>query len=362
MRIVIAPDSFGGTLRAHEAADAIAAGWTTSRPQDDVLTLPLSDGGEGLVDVVQRDDDHAQETEVVGPLGHPRVARWLLRPDGVAVVGSSEACGLAFVPPEQRSPLRTTTYGVGQLLAAASEAGARQVLVGLGGSATVDGGAGALAGLGFRLTVADGSGLKVGGDELGRVAHADRGWCPRLDDLDVVLLADVTTTLLDAAAVFGPQKGASDDDVVALTAALATWADVAERDLADGRRWRDIPGSGAAGGLGFGLACGVDARFVSGADAVADLVGLDRALQGADLIVTGEGRLDATSLAGKVVGAVMRRARERGLPVLAVAGQVADDAPHLDRVELSAPDGPGGDPAAEVRAAAARLGAVASGG
>lgn len=355
MRIVIAPDSFGGTLAAHEAADAIAAGWSRSRPQDEVVTLPLSDGGEGLVDVVCRDVDDVRITEVAGPLGHPRSARWLLRPDGVAVIGSSEACGLALVPVEQRSPLRTTTYGVGQLLAAVHQAGARRVLVGLGGSATVDGGAGALTGLGFRLTVADGSGLKIGGGDLGRVAHAERGWGPDLRDLEVVLLADVTTTLLDAAAVFGPQKGATGDDVRLLTAGLATWADVAERDLAAGQRWRDLAGSGAAGGLGFGLACGIGARFVGGADAVADLVGLDDAVARADVIVTGEGRLDATSGQGKVVGAVARRARDRGLPVLAVAGQAGDGAPDLDAVELSAPDGPGDDPTAEVRDAAARL-------
>lgn len=354
MKVVIAPDGFGGTLSARGAAAAIAAGWRQVRPQDEVVTVPLSDGGEGLVDVMARDDDRWQHTEVTGPLGHPLDVAWLLR-DDTAIIESARVCGLALVPDDQRDPLRTTTYGVGELLQAAHAAGARHILIGLGGSATVDGGSGALNGLGFRLTVADGSGLKIGAEDLHRVTRAERTWVPDLGDVRVTLLTDVTTVLADAAAVFGPQKGATPDVVRRLAAGLDVWADVIERDLADGAPHRQTPGSGAAGGLGFALACALGATYEPGADRVAALVGLDEALSGAEVVVTGEGRLDPTSDVGKVVGAVRDRGAAAGVPVTAVVGQRAHDAPELDHVEVAAPDGPGPDPAAEVAAAAARL-------
>lgn len=354
MKIVIAPDGFGGTLSARAAAAAIAAGWRRVRPQDEVVTVPLSDGGEGLINVVARDGDRWQHTEVAGPLGHPVDAVWLLR-DDTAIIESARACGLAQLPDDQRDPLRTTTYGVGQLLGAAHAAGARHILLGLGGSATVDGGSGALSGLGFRVTVADGSGLKIGAEDLDRVTRVEPAWAPDLGDVRVTLLTDVTTVLADAAAVFGPQKGATPEDVGRLTTALDVWADVAERDLAGGAPHRRTPGSGAAGGLGFALACALGATYEPGADRVAALAGLDAALRDAEVVVTGEGRLDATSAAGKVVGAVRDRGAVAQVPVTAVVGQRADDAPELDHVEVAAPDGPGPDPAAEVAAAAARL-------
>lgn len=357
MKVVVAPDGFGGTLSAKEAARSIADGWRDQRPGDEVVELPLADGGEGLLDVVEAPTDQRITTEVAGPLGHPLEADWLLRDDGSAVIDSSLACGLARVPEDQRTPMRTTTYGVGQLLETARQAGANRILVGLGGSATVDGGSGALLGLGFRLQVEDGAGLKIGGEDLHRVAHAERGRAASFDDVEVVLLSDVTTVLADAAPVFGPQKGATPDDVAQLTGALEVWADVAERDLVGGEPLREIEGTGAAGGLGFGLACGIGARFVPGAQTVADLVGLQEALEDADLVVTGEGRLDATSFHGKVVGTVVDVAGSRDLPVLAVVGQVREGGDRLAGVVAASPDGPGEDPAADVRAAAASLAA-----
>lgn len=355
MKVVVAPDGFGGTLSAREAAAAIAAGWRQGRPQDELVEVAMSDGGEGLLDVVATGGDERREVEVAGPLGHPVVATWIRRPDGAAVIESAQACGIALVPEEQRTPLLTTTYGVGQLVEAARAAGARRILVGLGGSATVDGGAGALLGLGLRLQVGDGSGLKIGGDDLHRVVSAEHAWDASFAGVALELICDVTTLLEDAARVFGPQKGASPEEVQQLSAALEVWADVAERDLAGGRRIRDEPGSGAAGGLGFALACALDGRFVPGAATVADLVGLPAALRGADLIVTGEGKLDATSGAGKVVGEIQRLGEEHALPVVAVVGQEGEGAPELAAVVAAASEGPGSDPAGEVRAAAARL-------
>lgn len=355
MRVVVAPDGFGGTLSAREAAEAIAAGWTAVRPDDEVVLVPLSDGGEGLLEVLVDAPEAWRSTEVAGPQGHPVDAAWLLRTDETAVIEMATASGLHLLPKERRTPRLATSYGVGQLLDAARRDGAHRILLGLGGSANVDGGAGALSALGFRLTVEDGSGLKIGGDDLGRVAAADRGWAADWSDVEVVLLCDVDTVLADAATVFGPQKGASPEEIVELTEALLTWADVAERDLA-ARPWRDQPGTGAAGGLGFGLACGLpNVSFVSGIEAISGQLALSTILLDADIVVTGEGRLDATSAGTKVVGHVARAAAANETPVLAVVGQIGDGAPKLDDVEAAAPDGPGDDPHADVVAAARRL-------
>jgi glycerate 2-kinase len=355
VRVVIAPDGFGGVLPASEVAEAIAEGWRRVRPADELDLLPLSDGGEGLLEVLARAGDTMIEVEVAGPHGHPVHAPVLIREDGTAVVESALACGLALVPEEQRSPMPATTYGVGQLIEAARGAGAGRILVGLGGSASVDGGTGALNGLGFRLRVEDGSGLKVGGADLHRVRRVEPTWVADYGGVEVELLADVDVVLADAARLFGPQKGATPEQVEQLARALETWADVAERDL-DAAGIRSRSGAGAAGGLGFGLAAGLAAPLLDGAARVAELVGVPRALAGADLVVTGEGRLDATSLRGKVVGYLLERAGERRLPVQAVVGRAEPDAAGaLDDVEAASPDGPGKDPRADAAAAASRL-------
>jgi glycerate kinase len=340
--VVVAPDSFGGVLSAPDAAEAIAAGWRSARPDDSVHLVPMSDGGEGLLAVVHRPQDRRVEVEVCGPLGLPTDAWFSLRDDGpTAIVESAQACGLHLVPADRRSPLDTTTYGVGQLLDAAREVGASRILVGLGGSSTVDGGAGALTGLGFRLRVADDSGLKIGGRDLQRVARAERGWVSAgWEDVEVVLLADVRTTLHDAPGRFGPQKGADDAAIELLAGGLRVWGEVAQRDLATTSGLVDLPGSGAAGGLGFGLAAGLAGRFTAGAQAVAELVGLGEAIATADLVVTGEGRLDATSFDGKVVGAVASLARDADVPVAAIVGQDEAGATPLRHVLTAAADGP----------------------
>lgn len=363
MRVLVAPDSFGGTLAPRAATEAIATGWHRARPDDAVVLLPLSDGGEGLLEALERPQDVRVEREVVGPLGLPVHAEFLLGRDGRAVVEAAAAAGLALVAPSHRDPLVTTSWGVGELIAEALAAGASHVIVGLGGSATVDGGAGALSGLGLRLSVADGSGLKVGGGELGRIVGVEPGWMPDVSGRSFELLADVATPLLEAAQRFGPQKGADAGAVLVLTEALGRWAEVVGRDLSD------VPspgaaGTGAAGGLGFGLAAALGAPIRDGALRVAELVGLDDRLVASDVVVTGEGRLDATTLEGKVVSHVASRSRALGRPVLAVVGAVREvevgetdvaAALGLADVEASAPQGPGPDPAAEVAAAAERL-------
>jgi len=357
VRVLVAPDGFKGTLTAREAAEAIAAGWQHARPGDTLDLLPLADGGDGLCEVLAREGDRWLEREVVGPLARPVGARALLRADGTAVVESAAACGLHLVPEQQRTPMVTTTFGVGELLQAVVDAGARRVLLGLGGSATVDAGLGALTGLGYRLREADGSGLKVGGGELHRLASIEVDWAPDLTHVEVELLADVETRLADAARVFGPQKGAGPAEVEQLTAGLAHVAEVMARDLPHGAGCAQLPGSGAAGGLGFGLAAALGARFVPGAARVAELVGLPAALADADLVITGEGRLDATSLSGKVIGALLERASGAGgVLVAAVVGRLDPPVPdQLTDVEPAAPAGAGDDPHAEVAAAAERL-------
>ncbi len=357
MRVVVASDSFGGTLSAPAASEAIAAGWRDAHPGAAVTVVPMSDGGEGLLDALLAGgmaDATVHEREVVDPRGLATSARWLLDGD-TAVVESAEACGLHLLAPDRRDPLRTTTWGVGQLLDVAREAGARRILVGLGGSATVDGGTGALSGMGFRLTVADGSGLKVGGEDLPRVAAATRTWAADWDGVEVVLLADVEDELAVAPATYGPQKGADGPAIAHLEAGLEAWRAVAERDLGASPGLATAAGSGAAGGLGYGLAAGLGATLTRGVEVVAELQGLDAALAGADVLVTGEGRLDATTAAGKVVTAVGRLAAARGVPTVAVVGSAAAVAAGVADLEAAAPEGPGDDPVGEVTDAARRL-------
>lgn len=341
MKVVIAPDKFAGTLTAGEAADAIAAGWSSARPDDELVLVPMADGGEGTIDVLARAVPDAEKVcvDVADARGRQTTAAWLRLPDGRALVEAAQACGLFRLPEADRDPLLATSYGVGQLIASALDAGARQIVVGLGGSATVDGGAGMATALGHRLLRADGNGVKVGGRfllDLRRIVPVARPSVP------VVAAVDVTNPLLGsagAAPVFGPQKGAAPEDVPLLAEALRTLADVAERDL-QGGPWRDLPGAGAAGGLGFALAAFCGATLVSGSEAVADLTGLPEALEDAAVAVTGEGKLDRQTAQGKTPAYVAQRARETGARVFAVAGQVADGADAAyDAVAALGPEG-----------------------
>jgi glycerate kinase len=319
VRIVIAPDSFKGSLPADRAADAIAAGVRRVRPDAEVLLRPVADGGEGTVAAALAAGYRPRTARVSGPDGRPVEATFAV--DGTtAVLELASAAGIGLL--ERPAPLTATTRGVGELIRAALDDGGRRIVLGLGGSATTDAGAGMLQALGVRLLDADGADVPPGGAGLARLDRIDPGnRDPRLQETRVVVAVDVDNPLTGAdgaAAVFGPQKGATPDDVATLDAALARFAAVVQRDLGiDVLGW---PAMGAAGGTAAGAAAGFTAAVVSGADLVCDLVGLDDALDGADLVVTGEGALDAQSLRGKAPAEVAARARRADVPCVALCG------------------------------------------
>ncbi len=321
MKVLIAPDGFAGTLAGAAAAEAIADGWRRTAPADVLDLAPLSDGGPGLVDVLAASlpDAVLHGTQVEDPLGRTVPAAFLLDGD-TAYVESAQACGLHLLSGDERDPTRTTTYGVGQLLRAAREAGARRVVVGLGGSATNDGGAGLLAALGVRCLDGAGEQVVAGGAALRQVARLD-GW-PGFEGVELVAATDVDAPLLGlrgASAVFGPQKGATREQVLLLDAALERWADVLEAHA--GRAVRDLPGAGAAGGLGAALLA-LGAVREPGIALVQRIVGLERRVTQADLVLTGEGTFDQTSLTGKVVSGVAALAAAHAVPCVVLAGQV----------------------------------------
>tara|TARA_Y100000748_G_scaffold276070_1_gene252228 strand:+ start:165 stop:1316 length:1152 start_codon:yes stop_codon:yes gene_type:complete len=327
MKLVIAPDSFKESLSARAVAEAIAAGWARVYPDAELLLCPMADGGEGTVDALLSATGGAlQQTRVSGPLGDPVEAHWGLLPDAQAIIEMAEASGLHRVEPARRDVLAASSFGTGELIRAALDAGVRRIVLGLGGSATNDGGAGLLAALGVRFLDVQGAELPPGGAALARLRQIDlTGLDTRLAQVEVMVAADVDNPLCGprgASAVFGPQKGASPEQVAQLDAALGHYADVMAATL--GEDLRDQPGVGAAGGLGFAARAVLRAGFRPGVELVAELSGLAQAVQGADLVITGEGRLDGQSLHGKTPVGVARIARAAGVPVIALAGSLGD--------------------------------------
>jgi glycerate kinase len=329
LKVVIAPGAFKGSLPVTEVAASLAEGVRRVWPEARIELLPLSDGGDGWVEsMVSAADGEVVEVRVGGPLGDDVEARYGLIPaDGAttAVIEMAAASGLVLVPKDRRDPGRASTYGTGQLIAHALDRGADRLLVGVGGSATNDGGAGMASALGARLTDAGGEELPPGGAALAEIDAVDlSGLDRRLEDVEIVVASDVDNPLLGdegASAVYGPQKGASAEQVEELDAALSHFADVVEEAV--GRRLRDEPGAGAAGGLGFGLMAFCGARLQPGVDLALDSLGADAVLEGATLVITAEGTLDSQTLAGKLPVGVARRARRHGVPVVAVGGAVA---------------------------------------
>jgi glycerate kinase len=348
MKIVLAPDSFKESMGAGEAVAAMRAGVRSALPDAECRGVPMADGGEGTVAaVVAALRGREIEAEVLDALGRPVTARYGYVDDRrLAVIEVAAACGLELIAPHERDPLRASTFGVGQLVTSALDQGAANFLIGLGGTATNDAGAGMLAALGAKLTDSNGNALPPGGGALKDLHRVDTdGLDSRLRESAFRVACDVTAPLLGsggASHLFGPQKGATPSDVVHLEMALAQFAHVTELALGEARP--DRPGAGAAGGLGFAFLEYLPAQSFPGVDVVAETVGLEQALEGADWVFTGEGGVDAQTLLGKTPFGVARLAVQAGARVALFGGRVAPDAAVLldhgvDRIIAITPEG-----------------------
>lgn len=323
MKVVVAPNAFKGSLSASEAAAAIARGVRQVFPDAEIIEVPVADGGDGTAEaLVSAHEGTFQTVKVEGPLGDPVTATYGLIDDGrTGVVELASSSGLALISSNRLDPRRASTYGFGQLLQAARKAPVASIIAGIGGSATNDGGAGIAQALGYHLLDAAGRDLPRGGAALAHLERIERprdGWW---ESVAVKVACDVDNPLTGprgASAVYGPQKGADDQAVRELDAALARLAAVVERDLR--KRVADVPGAGAAGGAGAGMIAFLDAQLVPGAPLVVEASGFDAKLQGADFVITGEGQADEQTAYGKAPGEVAKRAKEARIPVLLIAG------------------------------------------
>ncbi len=339
LHVLVAPDSFGGALDSVAVAAAIATGWSKVRDTDTVVRKPMADGGEGTLAAIADalgEEAEVRELETTDPLGRPITAEWLLLDSGRgAFVEMAAASGLARLAPDERTPenaARASTRGTGDLVRAALDAGVERITIGLGGSATTDGGSGLLRALGAGFTARGGGDLPDGGGALGDLDAIDRsGLDPRLAEVQLVVASDVTNPLLGgrgAAATYGPQKGADETMVARLDDALDRYARAIE--TATGRLVADLPGAGAAGGTTAGLLGFTRAVVRPGVEVVAELVGLADALDEADLVITGEGRADEQTLQGKTAMGVATLARPRNTPVILLCGGLGPGAEGLD--------------------------------
>ncbi len=333
MKIVIAPDSFKESLSAIEVARAMADGVRVALQQAEIDLCPMADGGEGTVEaMVAATDGEFRTVEVFGPLVKPTKAQFgLLGDKHTAVIEMAEAAGLGLVKPEKRNPLLTTTFGVGQLILAALDAGANRMIIGIGGSATNDGGTGCAQALGVVFIDQRGRAFACGlsGGDMGGIKSIDITGCDgRVGQCEILVACDVTNPLTGpggASAVYGPQKGATPEMVEALDAGLANLAGVIREQL--GVDVENIPGAGAAGGLGAGLVAFAGAKLRSGIEIVADAVGLAGRIAGADLVITGEGKFDSQSASGKAAVGVGKIAADASVPCICIPGQASADAP-----------------------------------
>ena len=333
MKIVVAPDSFKGSVTALQAANAMETGLRRIFPAATIEKIPMADGGEGTVQsLVDATGGHFQTRRVLAPLGDEVGAQFGILADGeTAVIEMAAASGLTLVPPDKRNPLKTTTYGTGQLIRAALEAGCRRLIIGIGGSATNDGGAGMAEALGVKLLDANGNPIPRGGGGLGTLATIDiTGLHPAIaetDTTDTVVACDVNNPLTGpegASHVYGPQKGATPAIIETLDAHLAHFDAVLTQTL--GKSFNAIPGAGAAGGLGAGLMAFLNAELRLGVDIMIDAVKLNERIKGASLVFTGEGQLDFQTVFGKTPVGVAKVAKAYDIPVIAIAGGIAEGA------------------------------------
>ncbi len=339
-RVLVAPDKFKGSLTASAAANAIARGALRANAALEVDLAPMADGGEGTLEALAAATGGSIHKRIVkGPLGTPVEACFGLLGDGLtAVVEMAEASGLVLLEPSQKNPEKTSTFGTGELVLAAIEAGARKLIVGIGGSATNDGGAGFAAALGFGLLDSEGKPIEPTGEGLSRLSRIDvSGKNKRLAGVEIAAACDVSNPLCGpdgASAVYGPQKGATAEQIRRLDANLAHFAEIVERDL--GVRVADEPGAGAAGGLGAGILAFVGGKLERGVELVIRAVNLDDRLDGCLLCLTGEGALDRSSKFGKTVVGVAHAARKKGVPVIALTGSIGPGANEVLDLGLNA--------------------------
>jgi len=328
MKVIIAPQGFKGGISGLEAAKAIARGVLAAVPEAETVLLPVADGGDGTLHaLVDATGGEIFTCTVTGPINQQVEAQWGVMGDGrTAVIEMAKASGLAMLPTQRRNPRTTTTLGTGQLLREASEKGFSRVIIGLGGSATNDAGAGMATALGAKFLDASGNPLPPGGAALARLDRVDTsGMIESLSGIEIVGATDVTNPLCGptgASAIFGPQKGATEEVVAELDAALLNFAQIVKRDT--GQDVLDIPGAGAAGGLGAGLIAFAGAKLQSGIDMVCQMLDFDRHLEGADLVFTGEGRVDLSTVFDKAPVGVARHAKAHGVPTVLLAGSLGD--------------------------------------
>jgi len=333
VKVVVATDSFKGSMRSDEAGSIIAEALRESLGNAEITVIPVADGGEGTTDaVVRATGGEIKEVTVTGPLGEPATAHYGLLPDGeTAVMEMASASGIELVSTDRLNPMKATTFGTGELMRGAIASGVREIILGIGGSATVDGGVGMAQALGYRLLTADGSECGRGGEALPTIAAIKaEGVLPVLADCRISVACDVTNPLLGdlgAARVFGPQKGATPEMVGLLEEGLGNLADVWMREgLLESV---ESPGDGAAGGLGAGLRAFCGAGMFSGADLVADIVGFNEAIRGADVFVTGEGRTDEQTAAGKLCAVLTAKAKQAGASTILISGALDGDLENL---------------------------------
>lgn len=332
MRIIAAPDSFKGSLSSFAAAQAIEKGLLRIFPDADICKVPIADGGEGTVDaLVTMTHGQRMHTTVQNPLGHPVEAAWGLLPENdgyIAVIEMAEASGLLLIPEEERDIRRASTYGTGQLIKAALDQGARRIIIGIGGSATNDGGAGMAEALGVKFFSAHGKRLARGGAALAQLERIDTSSLDaRLKETEIFIASDVNNPLCGpkgASAVYGPQKGATPAIVQELDAALFHYAAIAKRDV--GLDVNALAGSGAAGGLGAGLMLFTNGKMRNGIELILKTIGFANLLNGADLVITGEGHTDAQTAHGKAPVGIARLAKEQQIPVICLSGALGSDA------------------------------------
>lgn len=328
MKIVIAPQAFKGSISALDAAEAMRKGIMAVFPDADAVLVPVADGGDGTLEtLVEGSGGEIRQATVTGPLGERRAAQWGAMGDGVtAVIEMARTSGLALVPLDRRDPLNATTYGLGEIVHYALDDGFRRFIMGIGGSATNDAGAGMAQALGVRLLDAAGDELPHGGAALANLSRIDmNGIDPRVTESSFLVACDVSNPLTGtegASAIYGPQKGATPEMVQTLDAALLHFSEVVRHDI--GADVNDLQGAGAAGGLGGGMVAFLDAELRAGVDIVLDTVALDTTLEGADLVLTGEGALDYQTVYSKAPIGVAERAKRLGIPVIAIAGTLGD--------------------------------------